>query len=146
MGNQILRSARWKALTVSAVILGLTGAAHAQSSACRPPDVESSRTTSTLKDYVTSTDSFTIRLQNALGITGTPVNKISYSTDPRTCSSAVTALNSRFKTPGLARSVYVWIVGGSYAVEDPSDQLPGGYRAIILFTSKWAFKSAWAPN
>jgi hypothetical protein len=42
--------------------------------------------------------------------------------------------------------VYVWKVGNNFAVEDPADEDPGSYRAVFLFSSKWAFKSAWAPN
>lgn len=133
-------------LLVATATVGSSQGAQAQASACRAADDISERTTSLLKSYVTSTDSFSVRLRNTLGLTGTASNKISYSTDSRTCSSAVSALNTRFATPGRARTVYVWKVGTNFAVEDPSDQLPEGYRSVLFFTSKWAFKNAWAPN
>ena len=146
MNRRTLNSVASITVLLVPALLNFTQSAEAQSSACRPPDAISDQTTSLLKNYVTSTDSFTVRIRNSLGIAGTPTNKIAYSTDSRTCTSAVTALNNRFNTPGRARKVYVWNVGTNNAVWDPADQLPGGYRSILLFTSKWAFKSAWAPN
>ena len=132
------------ALIVVAATLGFMQTAQAQG--CRPADSTSATTTRVLKDYVTSTDSFTVRMRNGLGIAGTPANKISYNTTSATCRSAATALNAHFGTPGVARTVYVWLIGSNYAVEDPANQQTGAYRAVYLFTSKWVFKSSWAPN
>jgi hypothetical protein len=133
-----------------AAVLGaavaLTSAQLAMAQSCRPADSLSSRTTSLLKDYVTATDSVTVRVAKSLGISGTSANKVSYNTSSSICSAAVTALNSKSGTPSRARSVYVWVVGTNYAVEDPADEESGFYRAVLLFTSKWVFKSAWAPN
>jgi hypothetical protein len=134
------------AVLVLVATCSLTLSGLAQTTSCRPADSLSSRTTAELKDYVTSSDSFTVKLRNTLGITGTNANKISYNTNSTICTSAVTALNTRSGTPGRARRVYVWVVGSNYAVEDPADEDPSGYRVVSLFTSKWIFKSGWAPN
>lgn len=143
MSCRAKQTLRWT-LVAGAVLIAYPGSSFAQ--ACRPADSTSARTTRDLKAYVTSSDSFTVRLRNSLGIAGTPANKISYATDSKTCNSAVTALNTHSGTPGRSRQVYVWKVGSDFAVEDPSDNDPGSYRAVIFFTSKWVFKSSWAPT
>ena len=146
MIRAIMTSVAWVSVVFLVVLLSSTHDAEAQSSSCRPPDAISDETGALLKRYVTSSDSFDVKMRNALGIAGTQAKKISYSTNAGTCSSAVTALNALENTPGRARQVYVWNVGTNFAVWDPANQLSQGYRAITLFTSKWAFKSNWAPN
>jgi hypothetical protein len=127
-------------------ILNCWQAAAAQSTSCRPTDDLAARTVDLLRDYVTSTDSFSVKMAKALHITGTNPNRILYSTDSKTCRAAVRALNKRFGTPGRPGSVYVWIVGRNYAVEDADQQSGMSYRAVLFFTRKWEFKSGWAPN
>jgi hypothetical protein len=141
---RILHISGRTALIMVAATLGLMQTARAQG--CRPEDSTSATTTKVLKDYVTSTDSFTVRMRNGIGIAGTPANQISYNPRSATCRSAVTALNAHFGTPGVARTVYVWLVGSNYVVEDPANQQTGAYRAVYLFTSKWVFKGSWGPN
>jgi len=128
-----------------AFICGLTSAGVAQGT-CRPADALSARTVTDFKSLLSSSDSFDARIRTSLGIAGTGVNKVSYVTTANTCKSAAAALNVYSATPGRARSVYVWELGNFYAVEDPADQEPGSYRALVLYTSTWAFKSAYAPN
>ena len=146
MSHQVSHKMYCVACLVLAMALVFGSRGMAQSSSCRPADSLSARTTSQLKDYVTSSDSFTVRLRNGLGITGTSANKISYNTNSKTCAAAVTALNTHSGTPGRARTVYVWTVGNNFALEDPTDEDPGSYRAVFFFSSKWLFKSSWAPN
>lgn len=128
-----------------ALLCGLTGTGSAQSN-CRAADPLSARTVTDFKNLLSSSDSFDVRIRTSLGIAGTAASKVSYVTTASTCNSAASALNVYSATPGRARSVYVWKLGNFYAVEDPSDQNPGSYRALVLYTSKWAFKSAYAPN
>src|SRR4051812_41444696 len=117
-------------LAAALATLSFAASALAQGTSCRAADSLSARTTRELKDYVTSTDSFTVRVRNSLGITGTSANKISYNTNSTTCKSAVTALNNHSGTPGRVRTVYVWAVGSNYAVEDPTDESAGFPRAV----------------
>jgi hypothetical protein len=107
----------------------------------------SARTVRDFKNMLSSTDSFQVRLRTSLGIAGTAANKVSYNTTASICNSAASALNTRSGTPGRARNVYVWKIGNFYAVEDPADQSPAfSYRGLILYTSQWVFRSAYATN
>jgi len=88
-----------------------------------------------------------IKMAKGLGIDRTNPDRIWYTTDPKICSAAVTAWNRESQTPGRPRTLHVWVVGSSYAVEDPSDTDGAmSYRAVLFFTSKWSVKSRWAPN
>lgn len=128
-----------------AAILSFPGSSSAQSS-CRPADSLSARTVRDFKSMLSSTDSFQVRIRTSLGIAGTAASKVSYNTTASICNSAASALNTYSGTPGQARNVYVWKIGNFYAVEDPADQNPGSYRALVLYTSKWVFRSTFAPN
>jgi len=143
---------RWlRALVPAALVIGATLArrptASAQTTSCAPADALAERTVAELKDYVTSTDTVSVKMAKALGMTGTNPDRIQYATDPKICSAAVKAWNQESQTPGRSRTLHVWVVGSNYAVEDPSDTDGAmSYRAVIFFTSKWRVKSRWAPN
>ncbi len=140
-----------QALVPPALVIGATlapgPAASAQTTSCAPADALAERTVETLKDYVTSADTISVKMAKALGITGTNPDRIRYTTDPKICSAAVKAWNQESQTPGRSRTLHVWVVGSDYAAEDPSDTDGAmSYRAVLFFTSKWRVKSRWAPN
>jgi len=144
IGRKLVTRWVW-AVAVLAAIFSFPGRSSAQNS-CRAADSLSARTVTDFKSLLSSADSFDIRIKASLGIAGTSANKVSYVTTASVCNSAASALNAYSATPGQARSVYVWKLGNFYAVEDPADQNPGSYRALVLYTSQWVFKSAFAPN
>jgi hypothetical protein len=117
-----------------------------QTTSCRAIDSTSARTVGDLKDLVTSSDSFTVRVRNALGLPTMQASKVSFVTDSRTCNSAVTALNTYFSTPGRSRVVDVYKIGTYYGVEDPTERSEGAYRGVVVYDSKWVYKTAWGPN
>lgn len=131
---------------VVSMIVSFTTPTLSQTTSCRAADSTSARTVGDLKNLVTSSDSFTVRVRNGLGLPTMPASKVSYSTDSRTCNSAVTALNTYFATPGRSRAVHVYKIGSYFGVEDPTEQNPGSYRGVVIYDSKWVYKSAWAPN
>ena len=55
-------------------------------------------------------------------------------------------MNGYDNTPGIARTAYVYKLGNFYGAEDPAQNDTGSYRGIIMFTSMWAFQSAYATN
>src|SRR4051812_2215248 len=70
------------AASLAVAMLAPIPVASAQKTPCRPADYLAARTVSALKDYVTSSDSFSVKLGKALGLRGMNPNKIRYSTDP----------------------------------------------------------------
>ncbi len=137
---------KWtSAVLVLAATFSFPASSSGQSS-CRAADSLSARTVTDFKNLLSSADSFDVRIRSSLGIAGTNANKVSYVTTASVCNSAGSALNAYSATPGQARRVYVWKLGNFYAVEDPADQNAGSYRALVLYTSQWVFKSAFAPN
>jgi len=117
-----------------------------RTSSCLPTWVTATSTLATLRRYVTSTDSFDVRLRKVLGLSNLRPNQISYVSDPAVCSSAVQALNRRFATGRKTRRVHVWRIGTRYMVEDPADALSMGYRTISIFDSAWVYRGGYAPN
>ncbi len=130
------------------LVVAISPAHHlaAQTSNCHAADSTSVRTLANFKKLVSASDSFTVRVRTRLQISSMPVNKVSYVTSAQTCAAAGTAFNTRYGTPGVAHNLYVFKLDKDYAVEDPTETGNGAYRGILIFTSAWVFKSAYAPN
>ena len=124
------------AATVGATSNESTGTAVA----CRPIDSTVTRTVAELKEDVTSTDPTTRGLLDSLRITATRANDVSYVTDEKICTKAVTALNTLWQKQ-TSGQVHVYKVGTDYLVEDPTLDQNAEFRGLQVFDRRWAYKS-----
>ena len=133
------------ALVVLAVMLGACAPlpANAQSgSGCRAADtVVVPEHLTYFKDLLSTNDPARAAVRDSLGLAKTAVSKISLVTTTATCTSAVTALNTRRGEPNTVRQVWVYKLGNDFAVEDPALTVPASeYRPIYLFSGSFVYK------
>ena len=117
--------------------------AASATSGCRPAD---NFFVQARLDYfralLTSTDSARAVLRDSLGLSAVSVNKVTFVTKQTTCVSAANALNTFLEEPGTNRLVWVYALGGDYAVIDPDMEVPSGEdMPIYIFSRQWNYKS-----
>ena len=103
---------------------------------CRPADPTSARMAEELRRILSSTDSAEVELRRSARIIHQPTGTVEYVTDEPVCALAIRALNTRAKTPGRQRQVYVYNLGSQYAVEDPEVHA-SEYRMLRIFSLQW---------
>lgn len=106
---------------------------------CRPADAVSAETLGQLHQVLSGTDSANIDLRGDVGLTYQPSPQVVLLADEALCELAVSALNSRARTPGRRRQVYVFDLGSQFAVEDP-EQMAGEYRMVRVFSREWQLR------
>lgn len=112
-------------------------------SGCRPVD---SFFVQARLDYfrtlLTTTDSARVVFRDSLGLSAVSANKVSFVTRQTTCVSAANALNTFLEEPGTNRLVWVYALGGDYAIIDPDMEVPSGEdMPIYIFSRQWNYKA-----
>jgi hypothetical protein len=115
------------------------GAAPIGESWCRPADAVSLRTVEQLREVLSGTDSASVDLRRDVGITFQPSAQVALVADEALCERAVSALNARTRTPTRRRQVYLFDLGGQFAVEDPQ-QMAGEARMVRVFNPEWQLR------
>jgi hypothetical protein len=106
---------------------------------CRPADDFSAWTVEQLYQIMSGTDSANADLRRDVGITYQPSPQVMLLADEGLCEQAVSALNSRTRTPGRRRQVYLFDLGSQFAVDDPQ-QKAGEYRMLRVFSRDWKLR------
>src|SRR5690348_11002814 len=120
-------------IAILAVCASTLGAASRSSVllACRPVDVTVTRTVAEMQTTITATDADTRAMRDSLKIIATRASDVSYVTDEKTCTKAVTALNTYLGT-ATSGQVYVYKLGTDYMVEDPTVGQASEFRALRI--------------
>ena len=103
---------------------------------CRAPDQTSSRMIEELRRLLSSADSAATAVRREAHIIYQPTGTVAFVADEPVCELAIRALNTRARTPGQRRQLYVYHLGSQYAVEDP-EQRASEYRMLRIFNLDW---------
>lgn len=126
-------------LAPTALVAQYGSAPPAGDGLCRPADALSAQTLGQLRQVLSGTDSANIDLRGDVGLTYQPSPQVELLADEALCELAVSALNSRTRTPGRRRQVYLFDLGSQFAVEDP-EQMAGEYRMVRVFSREWRLR------
>jgi hypothetical protein len=112
--------------------------APAATSTCRVADSTALTLRSYLRQLVTSTDPDRVALRIGIGLAAMDSTTIVQVTNSRVCDNVANGMNAALKTPNLARNLYVFSVGRSFAAQDP-DRAAGEWLPLMIVDSKYAY-------
>lgn len=139
----IPRALHFPALVVLALTLAFheTAAQGTRTSTCRAHDDTAAVFGSYLTTLVTTTEPARVKLRASVGLPAIDSTRVAYVTRTRVCDKLVDAMNARYRTPGLARRLYVYKVGTLYAVQDPAHPI-GEYVPTVVFDGRYRYKGS----
>jgi hypothetical protein len=123
-------------------VLAQTGA-----NGCRSADtVEVPRRLDYFKTLVSSTEADRDTVRTKLGLVKATASKVTLVTSRNTCTSLITALNTKRAEPTTVRQIWAFTLGGGdYAVEDPAIVPQGEFMPVYIFDKGFKFKSLLYP-
>ena len=128
----------WAVMTLASLLATATPSRGGAQSACRAASDTAAVLKSYLSDLVTTADSSRASLRAKFGLPAIDSTRIIAVTDPRICRKLVDAMNATFRTLGLARQIYVFRVGETYAVQDPTHPV-GEYTPTVVFDGQFHY-------
>jgi hypothetical protein len=121
---------------LGAALGGSRGARAQTTSACLPSDDTALLLQSYVRELVTTTDPTRAALRAGLGLRATDSTQVTLVADDQTCRDVVQGINTAYKTPNLARQLYVVRAGGAYAAQDPGHP-SGEWRPTVVVDSTY---------
>lgn len=115
--------------------------AMALASTCKASDASALVLRSYLRTLVSTSDPERVALRNGIGLVASDSSKVMLVTTSRICDNVGTGINTAFKTPNLARSLYVFSVGQSYVAQDPVHPA-GQWMPLIVVNSKYVYQGS----
>jgi hypothetical protein len=121
--------------------LGTPRALEGQTATCiTTQDSTSLSLRSWVRRLIGVNSSGTAAVKTGLGLTVTDSTKVVLFTDQRKCANLLSGVNKGLNTPGISRSLYVYVIGGKdYAIYSPggfTDE--GGF--VVFLDSRYALK------
>jgi hypothetical protein len=117
------------------------GAGASLASACRASDANALVLRSYLRQLVSATDAERAVLRRGIGLAASDSSKVVLVTTTRICDNVGTGINTAFKTPSLARSLYVFRVGASYVAQDPGHPA-GQWAPLIVLDGRYVYQGS----
>jgi hypothetical protein len=121
--------------------LGCTSASAAvrmpQVGPCRPADSISASTLPLLDSIATRGESRYVALRGVFQVQLATPNDVFLMADSGSCQTAAGVLDSMYNQPASGRSVHLYKVGTSYALDDPEHRVGNGQRILHFLTAAW---------
>jgi len=126
-------------IATSFVLWTVPGDVHGQgTSACRPADSTTVRLVQWLSSIVTGTDAAAVQQRNQMKLPVVPASQITYVTDNKVCSKAISPYNANSGMGSVAPSgkLYVIQVGTVYVTNDPV-KTAGEFTIFVTLDSRF---------
>lgn len=123
------------AAALAATLVAARSAGAQTTSGCRPSDDDALVLRSYLRELVTATAPDRVALRTDIGLTAMDSTRVTLVTNDRVCAKVADAINAGLQTPNVARQLYVFDVGKSFAAQDP-DHPSGGYWPTMIVSAR----------
>lgn len=111
---------------------------RAQTATCiGTADSTSLRLRTYVRRLAASNDESSTRVRAVLGFVPTDPTKVVVVTDAKTCPKVLAGVNSALKSGAVSRSLYVYLIGRSYAAFDKREVVESQGGAVVFLDSRF---------